>query len=166
MIPTDIRAADLAAARIRAPKPEDFASWQGLYSGYAAFYGTPQTPQMRARVWGWIMDPAHQMLARVAALPDGRLVGLAHFRPFVRPLSATTGGFLDDLFVAPHARGAGLATQLIDAVAQEGRAQGWSVIRWITAADNAPAQAVYDRLAQRTSWVTYDLVPQARTSAS
>ena len=38
-----------------------------------------------------------------------------------------------------------------------GRARGWSVIRWITAADNARARAVYDRVAVETPWVTYDI---------
>jgi hypothetical protein len=31
------------------------------------------------------------------------------------------------------------------------------VIRWITADDNYRARAVYDRVATRTKWVTYDL---------
>jgi hypothetical protein len=32
-------------------------------------------------------------------------------------------------------------------------------VRWITAADNATAQRLYDRVATKTAWVTYDLVP-------
>jgi GNAT superfamily N-acetyltransferase len=84
-------------------------------------------------------------------------VGLAHVRAFARPLSASTGGFLDDLFVDPAARGSGAAQALIGAVAEEGRRRGWSVVRWITARDNARARAVYDRLAAETPWVTYDL---------
>jgi hypothetical protein len=45
---------------------------------------------------------------------------------------------------------------LIDALAEEGRRRGWSVIRWITADDNYRARTSYDRLAVRTMWVTYD----------
>jgi GNAT superfamily N-acetyltransferase len=63
-------------------------------------------------------------------------VGLAHFRPFARPLSASAGGFLDDLFVAPEARGSGAAETLIRAVADADHKQGWTVIRWIMAEDN------------------------------
>jgi hypothetical protein len=33
------------------------------------------------------------------------------------------------------------------------------VIRWITAENNYRARGVYDRLATRTNWVTYDLLP-------
>ena len=36
---------------------------------------------------------------------DGTLVGIAHVRAFARSLAAATGLFLDDLFVAPAARG-------------------------------------------------------------
>ena len=36
---------------------------------------------------------------------------------------------------------------------------GLSVVRWITATDNDTAQRVYDKVAEKTEWVTYDLVP-------
>ena len=134
------------------------ADWERLYAGYAAFYKATQTPEMRARVWSWIHDPAHEVEALVAEAPeDGRAVGLAHFRPFARPLSATTGGFLDDLFVDPAFRGRRVADALIRAVAATGRERGWSVLRWITADDNYRGRGVYDRLAKRTTWITYDL---------
>lgn len=135
------------------------ADWERLYAGYAEFYRVTQTPEMRARVWGWIHDPSHEVQALVAEDASGRAVGLAHFRPFARPLSATVGGFLDDLFVAPDARGGRVADALIEAVAEEGRRRGWSVIRWITADDNYRGRGVYDRLATRTMWITYDKKP-------
>ncbi|MCB1389603.1 MAG: GNAT family N-acetyltransferase [Rhodobacteraceae bacterium] len=142
---------------IRRPQDTDRADWERLYAGYATFYQVTQTPEMRARVWGWIHDHAHEVEAFVAEDDDGRLVGLTHFRPFARPLAAAVGGFLDDLFVDPEARGSGAARALIEAVAEEGRARGWSVIRWITAEDNARARALYDKLATATQWKTYDI---------
>jgi GNAT superfamily N-acetyltransferase len=144
------------AIEVRAPQAGDRAAWDRLYAGYADHYRVDQTPAMRDVVWGWLMDPAHGTKGFVA-VSVGVPVGLAHYRPFARPLSATTGGFLDDLFVSPEARGTGAAEALIAAVAGEGRARGWSVIRWITAGDNARARKVYDRVAQATPWVTYDI---------
>lgn len=141
---------------IRPPTATDRPEWERLYAGYAAFYKVTQTPEMRATVWGWLHDPSHQTRGFVAE-DQGRLIGLAHFRPFARPLSASTGGFLDDLFVDPKARGSGAAAALIAALADEGRAQGWTVIRWITAEDNYRARGLYDRLAEKTKWATYDL---------
>jgi GNAT superfamily N-acetyltransferase len=136
---------------------EHRAGWETLYAGYAAFYRVDQTPEMRETVWRWLNDPAHEVQGLVAIDPRGKVVGLAHFRPFARPLSATTGGFLDDLFVSADARGSGAAQALIGAVADIGRERGWSVIRWITADDNYRARAVYDRLGERTKWLTYDI---------
>jgi ribosomal protein S18 acetylase RimI-like enzyme len=57
----------------------------------------------------------------------------------------------------PPARGSAAARGLIDAVQETGRAKGWSVVRWITAEDNARARGLYDKLATATKWVTYDL---------
>ena len=140
-------------------QPGHREAWDRLYAGYAAFYGVAQTPAMRDTVWGWIMSLEHETEGFGALAADGALIGLAHFRPFTRPLSATVGGFLDDLFVDPAHRGSGAADALIAAVAEEGRKRGWSVIRWITAKDNARARKVYDRLAAETPWVTYDIKP-------
>ncbi|HEV7255991.1 MAG TPA: GNAT family N-acetyltransferase [Mesorhizobium sp.] len=132
------------------------AAWERLYAGYAEFYRVAQTPAMRETVWGWIQSPGHEV-SGLGALRNGELIGFAHFRPFARPLSASMGGFLDDLFVDPAHRGSGAADALIGAVAEEGRRRGWTVIRWITAADNTRARKLYDRVASRTEWVTYDV---------
>ncbi|MGQ0567651.1 MAG: GNAT family N-acetyltransferase [Gemmobacter sp.] len=144
------------AIDVRPPMAADRAAWDVLYAGYADHYRVAQTPAMREVVWGWLMDPGHATKGFVA-VHGGVPVGLAHYRAFARPLSASVGGFLDDLFVSPAARGTGAAEALIAAVADEGRARGWTVIRWITAADNARARAVYDRVAVATPWVTYDI---------
>ena len=141
---------------IRPVAAGDRTEWGRLYAGYAAFYKVEQTGEMRDRVWSWLHDPAHETEGLVAER-DGHLIGLTHFRAFARPLSASTGGFLDDLFVDPAARGSGAAEALIKAVADEGRKRGWTVIRWITAEDNYRARSLYDRLAEKTRWTTYDI---------
>lgn len=141
---------------IRPPEAADKPAWEALYKGYAEFYGVEQTQDMRDRVWGWITDPAHDVNCFVADL-DGTLVGLTHLRPFFSPLSANVKGFLDDLFVDPSTRGTGAADALINAVSAHGRKNGWAVIRWITADNNYRARGVYDKLATRTGWITYDI---------
>jgi len=136
---------------------EDRAAWDALYAGYAAFYKVTQTPDMRDTVWSWLHSNAHETNGFVAEDETGKLIGLTHYRPFARPLSASTGGFLDDLFVTPEARGSGAARALIDAVAAEGKRRGWTVIRWITAEDNYRARGLYDKVAGKTKWATYDI---------
>ena len=53
---------------------------------------------------------------------------------------------LEDLFVAPEARGRGAAGALIEAVAERARNNGAPAVTWLTAPDNHRAQAVYDRV--------------------
>ncbi|MFF9851074.1 GNAT family N-acetyltransferase [Streptomyces litmocidini] len=150
-----------AAVVIRPVREGDFDQWRALYRGYADFYRVEQSEEAARLVWSWIHDPAHEVEGLVAEAADGRLVGLAHFRPFARPLSASVGGWLDDLFVAPADRGSGVADLLLDALRGIGAERGWSVVRWITADDNHRARSVYDRVATRTMWVTYDMTPGA-----
>ncbi|MEI6573171.1 MAG: GNAT family N-acetyltransferase [Alphaproteobacteria bacterium] len=142
---------------IRPVEQNDRAQWNALYQGYAEFYTVTQTQDMRDTVWSWLFDEAHETEGLVAVDDKGALIGLTHFRPFARPLSATTGGFLDDLFVTPASRGSGAARSLIEAVAQIGKQRGWTVIRWITAEDNYRARSLYDKVADKTKWATYDI---------
>ena len=146
-----------SSVKVRPVEPRDREGWNRLYAGYAAFYMVTQTEDMRDRVWSWLMSGENGFLGLVAEDGDGKLIGLAHFRPFARPLSATIGGFLDDLFVDPDARGSGAADLLLESLKTEGQKRNWSVIRWITAEDNYRARKLYDRLAEKTRWATYDI---------
>lgn len=144
---------------IRPVRADDRSQWDTLYQGYAEFYKVTQTPDMRKIVWSWLLDDTKESRGLLAVSPDGKVLGLTHFRPFARPLSATTGCFLDDLFVSPDARGLGVADALIEAVRGVAAENGWSVVRWITAENNYRGRGVYDRVASKTNWVTYDIKP-------
>ena len=144
---------------VRPVTAEDRSAWDRLFQGYAEFYKVPQTAQMRDTVFGWLMDAGHTTNGFVAQDEGGTLVGLTHYRPFNSSLRAGTSCFLDDLYVDPGARGTGAAQALIDAVAQAARDNGWGVVRWITADDNYRGRGVYDKVATRTTWITYDLKP-------
>lgn len=146
---------------VRPVAERDREAWDELYAGYARFYRVEQTPEMRDRVWGWLLDDANPVRGLVAVDEDDRPVGLTHFRPFHRPLSATIGCYLDDYFVAHAARRSAAAVLLLREVGRIAESEGWSVVRGITREDNYPARTVYDRFATRTNWVTYDAIPGA-----
>ncbi|SFS56650.1 Acetyltransferase (GNAT) family protein [Sulfitobacter marinus] len=137
--------------------PTDRPEWERLFAGYAEFYKVDQTPDMRETVFGWLMDDTHSSNCIVAEDAQGTVIGFTHFRPFVSQLRAMTNCFLDDLFVDPAARGSGAAQALIGAVKTVAQDKGWGTVRWITAEDNYRGRAVYDKLATRTPWVTYDI---------
>ena len=144
---------------IRPLEAADREDWDALYQGYADHYKVPQTDEMRETVFGWLMDDTHESSGLVALNDLGKIVGLTHYRPFASPLRAITNCFLDDLFVGPDARGAGAAEALIKGVTDVAKANGWGVVRWITADDKYRGRGVYDKVATRTMWVTYDLKP-------
>jgi GNAT superfamily N-acetyltransferase len=138
---------------VAADKPD----WGRLYEAYATFYKVPMDDAIADRVWGWIINPAHNLEALVARNTRGGVIGLAHFRAMPRPLTGSTVGFLDDLFVDPEFRGRRVADQLIAALAELARQRGWTLIRWLTADDNYRARGVYDRIAKRTVWISYQM---------
>ena len=142
---------------VRPVRPSDRTGWDELYRGYAAFYKIAQSNEMRDRVWLWLHDVTEESEGLIAEAEDGTLLDLTHFRPFAQPLTATTGGFLDDLFVSPAARGLGVADTLIEGVRKIALDRGWSIVRWITAEDNYRGNSVYDRVAVKPSWTTYDI---------
>ena len=155
------RVARAAPARppytVSAPDPADRDRWEELYRAYADFYREPLTDAQLDRVWSWVTDPGHDVKALLARDATGRAVGLAHYRPYFRPLAATVAGHLDDLFVEPAARGTGAVDALFEALRAVARQRGWGKIRWITADDNHRARSKYDQVAERTMWVVYDM---------
>lgn len=147
----------MSEVEIVQPEARDQAGWRRLYDGYAKFYKREMTDAIAARVWIWITDPSPHgpCEGRIARAPDGRVVGLAHFRDMASPLRGAIAGFLDDLFVDPAWRGRKLGRALLDEVAAIGRARGWPFYRWLTADDNYRARTLYDQAAKRTMWITY-----------
>lgn len=138
----------------------DEAAWRELYRGYRDFYGVTHSDAAIDTVWSWLQDQNHETRGLVATA-DGVPLGLAHFRTFARPLSASHGIFLDDLFTASASRGLGLGSALLTRLAEIARDENATVVRWITAEDNATARSLYNAVSKQTPWVTYDLGPAA-----
>jgi len=141
---------------VRPIEERDHEAWSQLFVAYGAFYETAFTDEVVASTWSRLLDPAEGVDALVAEL-DGTVVGFAHYRSHPDTFSTGRDWFLDDLFTSPAARGAGVATALIDDLKAKAAATGPGTLRWITAASNETAQRVYDRVATRTTWVTYEV---------
>lgn len=147
----------MSTSNIRPLQAKDKERWTELYAAYARFYNSTQNGDMREQVWSWLMDEANELQGLVATDKKKNVVGIAHYRPFLRPLAASKGAFLDDLFVDPSHRGTGAAEGLIDEIKRLALENGWSIVRWVTADNNYRARAVYDRMARKTDWLTYDI---------
>jgi len=141
---------------VRAVEARDEAAWRRLFSDYGVFYATRFDDAQLDHVWSLLLDPAGRVDALVAEI-DGEVVGIAHYRSHPDTFGTGNDWYLDDLFTAPDARGTGVGTALIEHLTALAKATGPGTLRWITAEDNAAAQRVYDRIATRTTWVTYEV---------
>ena len=129
-----------------------------LMRAYCDFYDvTPSDEDLLALSRALIDDPERegvQLLAR----DNGKAVAFATIYWSWATTSASRIGVMNDLYVAPDARGSGAADALIHACADECRRHGAAELTWQTAKDNARAQRVYDRVgANRSEWVDYSL---------
>ena len=134
----------------------DLAELLPLMRAYCDFYEVaPSDDALLSLSRALIADPERegvQLLAR----NEGRAAGFATIFWSWATTSAERIGVMNDLFVAPEARGTGLAATLIEACRAECAARGAGKLTWQTAPDNAAAIKVYDRVgATREQWVDY-----------
>jgi GNAT superfamily N-acetyltransferase len=151
--------AEAGDLRIAAPGDEQHDGWSRLFTAYRAVAGLPDDPAAVETVWSWIRSPAHATGCLLASI-GAEAVGLAHLRMFERPVTASTGLWLDDLYVAPSARGRGVARALIEQVRDLAADGGHDVVRWTTRETNDDARRLYDGLATLAGVVVYNASPQ------
>ena len=130
------------------------AEWLPLWRGYQAFYKTDIAPEVSNITWSRLLDPGEPMGGALAWVGSAA-VGLVHH---IRHRSCWTIGdylYLQDLFVSPDARGAGVGRKLIEHVYEIARAAGCARVHWLTHESNTDAMMLYDRIAERSGFVQY-----------
>jgi ribosomal protein S18 acetylase RimI-like enzyme len=143
-----------AGVAIHPLRREDHAAWLPLWRGYQAFYKVDIPPDVSDATWSRLLEPAEPM-AGALAWQNASAVGLVHH---IRHRSCWTVGdycYLQDLFVAPGARGAGVGRKLIEHVYEVAAREGCSRVHWLTHETNAEAMKLYDRVAERSGFVQY-----------
>ena len=141
---------------IRDAEAGDETGWRRLWAGYLAFYETGLDEAVTAATWARILDPRAPLIGRIAVMdgvPAGFAVAVLHEATWtVRPVC-----YLEDLYVDPAMRGAGVGRRLIEDLLDLARRRGWSRLYWHTRAGNADARRVYDRVAAADDFVRYRL---------
>jgi GNAT superfamily N-acetyltransferase len=130
-----------------------------LMRAYCDFYGSnPSTESLRQMSLALIADPDHEGVQLIARDSSGAPAGFATIFWTWSTNSAARVGTMNDLFVAPQARGTGLAEELIRECVELARKRGAIRLEWQTALDNHRAQAVYERVGgKREQWLDYSL---------
>ena len=134
----------------------DLAELLPLMRAYCDFYEVaPSDDELLALSRALLADPEREGI-QLLARNERHAVGFATIFWSWATTSAERIGVMNDLFVAPEARGTGLAATLIEACRAECAARGAGKLTWQTAPDNAAAIKVYDRVgAIREQWVDY-----------
>lgn len=142
------------SVRVRDAEAQDAAAWRALWDGYVAFYRGDVPEAVTARTWANILDPASSVFCRVAE-DGGEVVGIAVCLLHDATWAMTPACYLEDLFVAPAARGRGVGRALIEDLLALGRARGWSRLYWHTDRGNETARRLYDAWGPADDFVRY-----------
>lgn len=91
------------------------------------------------------------------ALDGGEVVGFALWYPTFSTWTGRPGLWLEDLFVRPSARGAGLGTALLQTLAAVCLERGWPRFEWWVLDWNSPAIGFYRSLGAvpQADWTTF-----------
>ena len=145
-----------AARMIRPLERDDRTSWGELWDAYLRFYRSPLAEEVTEATFQRLVARADGLFGLVAEGASGRLVGLAHLVFHASTWSVAPCCYLEDLFVAPAARGRGTARELLDAVYAEADRRRSARTYWETQQYNGPARSLYDQVARPTSFVVYE----------
>ncbi|HLL93091.1 MAG TPA: GNAT family N-acetyltransferase [Solirubrobacteraceae bacterium] len=145
---------------VRAAGPEDVALLLGLFGELAEYEHLEHEmqatdEQLREALFG--ERPAAQALI---AQRDSEVLGYALFFDTFSSFLAKRGVWLEDLFVRPPHRGAGVGRALLAAVAARTREGGGERLEWAALDWNELALGFYRRVGAQTmgEWITHRLV--------
>ena len=143
---------------IRPALPSDEPAWRALWRGYCDFYNTRLSEAVTDRTWARILDPDSSVMCIVAE-SKGEVCGFANCVVHENTWELQAVCYLEDLFVAPSARGQGAGKALIEWLRNAMRAEGWARLYWVTHKDNVMARDLYDQFTLADDFVRYVVKP-------
>jgi GNAT superfamily N-acetyltransferase len=133
----------------------DEEAWLKLFRDYIAFYKAEVPDEVIAQTWRRLLDQEDNMMALVALDDAGKALGIAALVFHRSTWAQSWYCYLEDLFVAPKARGLGIGRALIERTYIEADRRGAARTYWATQEDNATARKLYDRVGTLTEFVQY-----------
>jgi GNAT superfamily N-acetyltransferase len=138
---------------------QDLEDLLPLTRAYCDFYETaPSDAALLELSRTLLADPDREGVQLIARDERSLAVGFATVFWSWDTTEAARVGIMNDLYLAPQARGSGLADALIGACVEECALVGAVRLDWVTGPANARAQAVYERFgATREAWLNYTI---------
>jgi GNAT superfamily N-acetyltransferase len=132
----------------------DRAAWQPLWEGYLAFYKASLTRDIHDETFARLTGGAEPMGGFLAER-DGQALGMVNWVIHRSTWNIRDICYLQDLFTTEAARGSGAGRKLIEAVRQMAQAKGCFRVYWQTHESNLQAQALYDKVADKSGFIVY-----------
>ena len=138
---------------------EEFETLLPLIAAYQSFYEVDEIDNERNRsFFRRFLAPSEDGELLAARDEGGLILGYACLYWHLSSLAAVETVLMNDLFVAPEARGRGIGRTLIEASRDVARARGAGWLEWATAPDNHTAQRLYDSMtSEKSTWLEYEL---------
>jgi GNAT superfamily N-acetyltransferase len=148
-----------AGIDVSAVREEELETLLPLIAAYQRFYEVEEVDADRNRIFfRRFLAPSDDGLLLAARDEGDVILGYACLYWHFSSLRAIETVLMNDLFVAPEARGRGIGRALIEAGAAVARERGAAWLEWSTAPDNHTAQRLYDSLTgEKSTWLSYEL---------
>ena len=139
---------------IRPLQASDRAAWEPLWQGYLTFYTASLPPETSDITFARLTGGAEPMGGFIAER-DGKALGIVHWVLHRTTWSPKDICYLQDLFTVPEARGGGVGRKLIETVRGMAQEKGAFRVYWQTHESNLQAQALYDKVADKSGFIVY-----------
>ena len=144
-------------ATVRALTEDDWDDWRALWAGYLAFYRAELSDTTTRAAFERLCAGREGMFALLALDDAGRGIGMANCVVHASTWSRQPTCYLEDLFVAPPARGHDVGRSLFAEIARAAKERGAGRVYWHTQQYNGPARSLYDQVGRPTSFVVYEM---------
>jgi len=134
----------------------DKTRWRELYESYLKFYNSEPIESSIEIVWQRLTKDEPEIHGLVVEL-NGEVIGFTHFHYQLSTWTHTFHCYLEDLYVSEEERGKGAATALIAEVKKLAVERKCSEVFWITKESNETARKLYDKVANRSDFVRYEI---------
>jgi len=140
---------------IRPLVEDDRSQWTALWTDYLTFYKTNLPENIYDSTFARLLGDDPQDFSALVAEQNGVLIGLTHFLFHRHGWKIENVCYLQDLYVAPSARGTGCGRKLIEAVYDVADQNNAPNVYWLTQDDNAAGRRLYDRVGALTNFIKY-----------
>ncbi|GKX64332.1 ribosomal-protein-alanine acetyltransferase [Pragia fontium] len=133
---------------------DDYPQWLPYWLSYQKFYQVQLPEETTLAAWKRFFDADIPMYCAVAK-EGQKILGFVHYVFHGSTWAVNDFCYLEDLFVAPEARGKHIGKRLIEYVKQQAQARQCARLYWHTQESNLTAHRLYDWVGEKPGVIEY-----------